>query len=330
MSFAWPQMLWLLALLPLLAFYLIFIKKRPALFFNLNPSQKTESFKLNLIFVFRNLLLIFILALLICVLAKPQWPDIKQKTTIENIDMVLVQDTSGSMRAEDFLPNRMTVSKETLKNFVSKRPDDRIGYVVFGTYSLLRAPLTYDHHVIEKLIEATGTGMAGDGTAIGMALISAINRLQNSDAKSKVIVLVTDGENNMGEMGPLEAAELARQLGIKIYTIGIGKSTGAPVPIIIGDRKQFLYNPDGSLYLSYLNPKDLIAIAKMTGAKSYLAETKNDLNTVFNDIDRLEKIKREKTQNVRWIENPFWFLISVFVLIVVYRLLIKTVWEVLP
>jgi len=330
MSFAAPQFLALLFLLPLFWFYLVFLKKRPYLFFNLKHDSLRKKSAFNFIFAARASLICIILALLIFALARPQWPSVKQKTTVENIDLILVQDTSGSMRAEDFLPNRMEVSKETLKNFVLKRTDDRIGYVVFGTYSALKAPLTYDHQMILRLIDQTQTGMAGDGTAIGMALISALNRLRASDAKSRIIILVTDGENNMGEVGPLEAAGLAKQMGIKIYTIGIGKSSGAPVPIIMNGRKQYLYNPDGSLYLSYLNPKDLIAIAQITGARSYLAETKQDFNRVLTEINALEKIKREKTQNVLWVENPFWFLISAFILLALYQILIRTAWEVLP
>lgn len=330
MSFAAPQFLALLFLLPLLWFYLVFIKKRPYLFFNLRSDQKPKPNGFHFIFAARALLICLIFTLLIFALARPQWPSVKQKTTIENIDLILVQDTSGSMRAEDFSPNRMDVSKETLKNFVLKRTDDRIGYVVFGTYSALKAPLTYDHQIILRLIDQTQTGMAGDGTAIGMALISALNRLRDSDARSRIIILVTDGENNMGEVGPLEAAQLAKQMGIKIYTIGIGKSSGAPVPIMMNGRKQYLYNPDGSLYLSYLNPKDLITIAQMTGARSYLAETKQDFNRVLSEINALEKIKREKTQNVLWVQNPFWFLLSAFVLLVFYYLLTRTKWEVLP
>jgi Ca-activated chloride channel family protein len=131
-------------------------------------------------------------------------------------------------------------------------------------------------------------------------------------------------------VGPLEAAQLAKQMGIKIYTIGIGKSSGAPVPIIMNGRKQYLYNPDGSLYLSYLNPKDLITIAQMTGARSYLAETKQDFNRVLSEINALEKIKREKTQNVLWVENPFWFLLYALILLALYQLLIRSAWEVLP
>jgi Ca-activated chloride channel family protein len=300
------------------------------LFFNLKPNQAVKQNNFNFIFAARALLICLIFALLIFALARPQWPSVKQKTTVENIDLILVQDTSGSMRAEDFLPNRMKVAKVTLKDFVLKRTDDRIGYVVFGTYSVMKAPLTYDHQMILRLIDQTQTGMAGDGTAIGMALISALNRLRYSDAKSRIIILVTDGENNIGEMDPLEAAQLAKQMGIKIYTIGIGKSSGAPVPIIMNGRKQYLYNPDGSLYLSYLNPKDLITIAQMTGARSYLAETKQDFNRVLSEINALEKIKREKTQNVLWVENPFWFLLYALILLALYQLLIRSAWEVLP
>jgi Ca-activated chloride channel family protein len=315
MSFAAPQFLTLLLGLPFLGFYLIFIKKRPHLLFNLKPEHKTKVNAFNFIFAARSVLICIILALLILALARPQWPSFKQKTTIENIDLVLVQDTSGSMRAEDFLPNRMEVSKETLKNFVLKRGDDRMGYVVFGTYAALKAPLTYDHQMILRLIDQTQTGMAGDGTAIGMALISALNRLRYSDAKSRIIILVTDGENNMGEVGPLEAAGLAKQMGVKIYTIGIGKSSGAPVPIMMNGRKQYLYNPNGSLYLSYLNPKDLITMSQMTGARSYLAETKQDFNRVLSEINALEKIKREKIQNVLWQEKPFVFLLGALILL---------------
>ena len=173
---------------------------------------------------------------------------------------MMVLDTSRSMSAEDLQPdNRLTVAKETMKSFISKRTSDRIGLVVFGSDAFTQCPLTSDYQILSNLFNDIDFAMAGDGTAIGMALATGLNRLKESPAKSKLMILLTDGENNMGEVSPERAAELARDLGVKIYTIGVGQEGGAPVP--------FFHPVYGKVYsdqLTYLDEETLKSIAQTT------------------------------------------------------------------
>jgi len=169
------------------------------------------------------------LALMILALARPQGINVEKNIETEGIDILLALDVSGSMNAEDFKPaNRLTVAKSTVQKFVSKRENDRIGLVIFARDAYTACPLTLDYTILNRFVNNVQIGDAGDGTAIGMAIATSLNRLKNSPAKSKIIILLTDGENNAGEIDPISAAELAKTLGVKIYTIGVGKEGGAP------------------------------------------------------------------------------------------------------
>jgi Ca-activated chloride channel family protein len=234
-------------------------------------------------------------AILAICLARPQTEKGYELVKTEGIDIVIALDISGSMRAEDFKPmNRIHVAKKVVSDFVSKIRNDRVGLVVFAAKSFTRCPLTLDYSVFKRLLEDVDVGMIEDGTAIGLALANSVARLKDSKAKSKVIILVTDGVNNRGEIDPLTGAYLAQAAGIKVYTIGVGREGGAPVPII--DQfgiKRYATNPDGSLYLTELDEDTLKKIASITGAEYYRATDEKALEEIYNRILEMEKSELE-------------------------------------
>ena len=170
---------------------------------------------------------ITVILLIILTLAQPQWVKSERYNVKKGIDIVAILDTSGSMNAEDFKPkNRIEVAKNTLNKFIQKRKTDRIGLIVFGSDAITKAPITYDQTILTHHIRQTKVGEAGDGTAIGLAIATGVNRLENAKAASKVLILITDGVNNAGQIDPISAARLAQKKGIKVYTIGIGTKEG--------------------------------------------------------------------------------------------------------
>jgi Ca-activated chloride channel family protein len=201
-----------------------------------------------------------------------------------------VNDISGSMLAEDFRPNRIEAAKKVAMDFIDGRPTDRIGLVIFSGESFTQCPLTLDHGVIKSLLSEIKSGMIEDGTAIGMGLATAVSRLKDSKAKSRVIVLLTDGINNRGSIDPLTAAGIAQQFGIRAYTIGVGTTGMAPYPV---------QTPFGTQYQNVpveIDEKLLEQIADQTGGKYYRATDNKKLKAIYDEIDRLEKTKIEVTQ----------------------------------
>ena len=246
-QFADPIFLWLLLALPLVA-YMMFRRRREAaikfsditLLRNVRKSRRVKNRKV--LQAFRLLAL----ALLIIAMARPQAGKKTTEVSSEGIDIMLALDISGSMKAEDFKPmNRLVAAKEVIKEFVQGRQNDRIGLVIFSRQSFTQCPLTMDYGVLLNFLEQVDFGMIEDGTAIGMGIANAVNRLRNSDAKSRIIILLTDGINNAGEIDPLTAADIAKTLGIRIYTIGAGKLGKALYPVddpIFGRRYVQLEN----------------------------------------------------------------------------------------
>ena len=230
------------------------------------------------------------LSLLILALARPQTSTRKQDVTIEGIDIVLAMDISGSMLAEDFKPNRLEASKKVASEFVGGRPNDRMGLVVFSGETFTQCPLTTDHAILTDLFDDIKSGMIEDGTAIGDGLATAVNRLKESQAISKVIILLTDGENNMGSIDPLSAGEIAKVFGIRVYTIGVGTIGTAPYPV---------QTPFGTRYQNMevrIDEPLLRQIASMTGAKYFRATDNQKLSEIYQEIDRLEKSKIDVTE----------------------------------
>ncbi len=228
------------------------------------------------------------LAALIIALARPQSTDNWSNTSTEGIDIVIALDISGSMLAEDFSPNRLEAAKKDAIRFISGRPNDRIGLVVFSGESFTQCPLTTDHAVLINLINDVKQGMIEDGTAIGLGLANAVSRLKESTAMSKVVILMTDGVNNQGEVPPLTAAEIGKTFGIRIYTIGVGTEGKAPYPVtdMFGNKRYQQMDVE-------IDEEVLTQIAQTTDGKYFRATDNERLEEVYTEIDKLEKSKIE-------------------------------------
>ncbi len=273
----------------------------------------------------KQFLQFLILGLLVALVAQPQYRWKEKEIITHGVDIVVALDTSGSMAAEDLAGNRLESAKKIVQQFIRKRENDRIGLVVFGDKSFTKCPVTLDHDVLLNLVGGVTLGEAGDGTAIGMALVSALNRLRESDAKSQVVILVSDGMNTAGALGPKEASELARDLGIKVYTIGIGSDAGAPIPIMGEDgRKHYAVGPDGQPFLAQLNVEDLAMVADVSGGKFFRAQSAEKLKKIFDDIDTLEKSKIQSLVEQKASENFKWLALLALVLLLAYRYLTYT------
>jgi len=252
-----------------------------------------QRFRFLLIFLRILAIVFFIVAF-----ARPQAGTENREVSAKTVDIMLALDVSGSMKAEDFKPyNRLYVAKEEIKKFVNKRTSDRIGLVVFSASSFTQCPLTLDYGVLLNFLDQVKFGMIKDGTAIGMALANSINRLRESPSKSKVIILLTDGVNNAGEIDPLTAATIAKTMGVKIYTIGVGKPGNAMYPVddpIFGKRYVYLPNE--------IDEETLRKIAEKTGGKYFRARSKEELEEIYNEIDQLEKTEIKVNQYVQYRE----------------------------
>lgn len=261
------------------------------------------------------------LSLVIVALARPQTGRSRHTEYAEAVDIMLVLDTSGSMQAQDFEPkNRLFVAKEVVKEFIAKRKTDRIGLVVFAADAVTQCPLTLDYGLLSKLVDAVDFGMLDDGTAIGMGLASACNRMKTSEAKSKVIILLTDGQNNAGMVDPMTAARVAESLGIKVYTIGVGTRGRAPIPIddpVFG-RRLISVEVD-------IDEATLQKIAGLTGGKYFRATDRQELEEIYTRIDELEKTKVESETFVEYTERFKWLLIPVLGLLMLELGLEQTV-----
>jgi Ca-activated chloride channel family protein len=228
--------------------------------------------------------------LLIIVLARPQTTDNFQDISTEGIDIVLTLDISGSMLARDFKPDRLEASKNVATEFITGRPYDRIGLVVFSGESFTQCPLTTDHAVLINLLREMKSGMIEDGTAIGEGLATAVNRIKDSETKSKVIILLTDGVNNRGIIAPLTAAEIAKTYGIRVYTIGVGTQGVAPYPV---------QTPFGIQYQDMpveIDETVLMQIAQMTDGRYFRATDNEKLVQVYSEIDKMEKSRIDVRQ----------------------------------
>jgi len=252
---------------------------------------------------------------LIIAIARPQSSTNWEESTSEGIDIILSMDISGSMLAEDLKPNRLEASKNVAMNFISKRVNDRVGLVIFSGESFTQCPLTTDHTVLINLFKDVKSGMVEDGTAIGMGLATAVNRLKDSNAKSKIIILLTDGVNNKGVIAPFTAAEIAKEFGIRVYTIGVGTEGFAPYPF---------QTPFGVQYQDVevkIDENTLQDIASVTDGKYFRATNNNKLKEIYKDIDKLEKSKIEVTEfHKRSEEFTDYAFISLFCLVLSFFL----------
>ncbi len=263
--------------------------------------------------------------LLVFVLARPQSTNRWENVTTEGIDIVLALDISSSMLAQDFKPDRLEASKDVAIEFISGRPNDRIGLVVFSAESFTQCPLTTDRAVLINLFKDIKSGMIEDGTAIGVGLTNAITRLKDSDAISKVIILLTDGVNNQGSIDPLTAAELAKSFGIRAYTIGVGSMGTAPYPVQDVFGRTFLRDIPVEI-----DEATLQQIADMTNGKYFRATNNQKLREIYAEIDKLERSKIDVKEFSKKQEEYLWFAISAAMLLLIELLLRYTVLRKIP
>ncbi|HQA42875.1 MAG TPA: VWA domain-containing protein [Verrucomicrobiota bacterium] len=270
------------------------------------------------------------LALLIIALARPQIGLGEAKVKASGVDIVVALDLSGSMKSEDFQlrdkpANRLQVAKEVLRTFVHKRKNDRIGLVAFAGRPYIAAPPTLDHEFLLETIERLNLGTIEDGTAIGSALSAALNRLRDLQAKSRIVILMTDGQNNAGKVPPATAAEAAQALGVKVYTIGVGTRGKAPMPYIdpFGYKRYQQIDVD-------IDEDTLRQIAQRTGGTYYRATDTAKLREIYDEIDRLEKTEVEAKKFQRFKELFPWLALPAFLLLMIEIILSQTVWRRLP
>ncbi len=312
LHFADPEYLWLLLLIPAAVAWYWFRLRHYSV-----PMQMSS------ILVFRSLskdwkhyarfglfgLRMLAAASLILALARPQTNMNRQDISVEGIDIMLATDISSTMLAEDLRPNRLEAAKEVAVEFINSRPDDRIGLVVFSGESFTQCPLTSNHALLINLFKEVGFGMIDDGTAIGDGLATAVNRLKESKARSKVIILLTDGINNMGSIDPQSAAEIAELYGIRIYTIGVGTKGTALFPV----RTQ--YGIQYQRMEVQIDEALLQKISALTNGKYFRATNKQKLQEVYKEIDRLEKSKIDVTEFSRKKEEFLPFVVLALILI---------------
>ncbi len=321
MTFAQPQWLWLLALVPILALVRWWRARRGSGDLLFSSATLVEAAPATLWSRLRGLpfaLRLAVLTLGILALARPQERHVFEKRTVEGRDLMLVLDLSSSMLAQDFSPNRFEVARRTAMQFVQGRQADRIGLVVFAGQAFTQVPPTLDYRFLLTILQHLQVGRLEDGTAIGTAIATAINRLKNSEARSKVIILLTDGQNNRGEIDPLTAAELARQAGIRIYTIGLSGRGEAPYPVQtpFGTRPQPVPVE--------IDEAMMRAVAEKTGGHYFRATDVRTLEAIYAEIDRLEKSPVAITRYATARERYMIFLAPALLLLLVEVVLRNT------
>lgn len=326
-SFANPQMFYLfLALIPVIAWY-IFRQKKLHASLQVSSTRNLEHLPLTWKHYLRHLLFAItlgVLSLLIVVLARPQSSENWENVQTEGIDIVMTIDVSTSMLARDLKPDRLEAAKEVATQFIAGRPYDRIGLVVFSGESFTQCPITTDHPVVINLLRNTETGVLEDGTAIGNGLATAVSRLKESKAISKVVILLTDGENNRGEIPPLTAAEIAKTYGVRVYTIGVGTIGTAPYPMQtpFGVRIQDVQVK--------IDEESLQSIADITGGKYFRATSNDKLKMIYEEIDALEKSKIEVKEFSKKQEEFQKYALTAMLLLVAGILLKMSVFRNIP
>ena len=315
----------LILLIPYILWYFLYTKKKePSLqmsdtnaYRNVSPSWRARMVHLPMV------LRCMTFALIVCVLARPQTSKSWDNRTTEGIDIMLAMDVSTSMLAEDLRPNRIEAAKEVATEFISGRPDDNIGLTIFAGEAFTQCPMTLDHKSLLNLLQGVRTdiaarGLISDGTAIGMGLANAVSRLKESKAKSKVVILLTDGSNNMGDLSPMTSAEIARSLGIRVYTIGVGTNKVARYPMQVAGGVQYVNIP------VEIDTKTLAQIAATTDGHFYRATNNRELKQIYEDIDQLEKTKMNVQTFSRRYEAYQPFAIMAVILLLL-EIIIRTI-----
>lgn len=323
-EFASPYFLWGLLIIPIAIVWYVFRHRKRETFVNFSDNEGFSTLPHSWKEYLRHILFALqmaAIALMIVALARPQSASTNSKSNIEGIDIVLAQDVSSSMLARDLKPDRLEASKKIAAEFVEGRPTDRMALVVFAGETFTQVPLTTDHGIMLTVLETLKSGVIDDGTAIGDGLATAVNRLRDSEAKSRVIILLTDGMNNRGSIDPQTAAEIAKLYGIRVYTIGIGSFGTAPYPV---------QTPFGTRYENVkveIDERLLQSIANNTGGKYYRATTTQKLSEIYHEIDQLERSKIEVTEFRRLNEEFYPFAKWALLLLLAEFLLRKTIFK---
>ena len=328
MEFASPKILWFLLLLAPLVAYYIYRTRQGGAAVTVSTTATIKRAPKGWRYYLRHVPFILrtaALTLIIVALARPQSVEHNSKTNTEGIDIVLAVDASTSMLARDFNPDRLSVAKEVGAEFIADRTGDRIGIVVFAGESFTQSPLTTDQSSLQTMIGRIRSGIIEDGTAIGNGLATSINRLRESDAKSKIVILLTDGVNNRGEISPLTAAQIAKEMGIKVYTIGIGKQGTAPFPLFDERGREV----DVVNMKVEIDEKTLRQIAELTGGEYFRATNKQTLEAVYEQINTLEKSKVEienyTIRHEEFLAFVLWALAALLLEFIIDRIVLKRI-----
>ncbi len=327
-TFVNKELLLLLLLLPLLGlWYFLQHKKRyPVIkMSSLEAVQSISSWRGKLRAVL-PILRALAFSVFVIALARPQQTLKEQEIKAEGIDIALVMDLSSSMLAQDFKPDRLEVSKRVASEFIDKRQHDRISLAVFAGEAFTQCPLTTDHKVLKEFLNGLKCGVLEDGTAIGMGLATAVNRLKESEAESKVVILLTDGDNNAGYIKPMTAAEIAKEFDVKVYTIGVGSRGKALTPVSRNSNGQYIFG----LANVQIDEQLLNELATLTNGKYFRATDEESLQRIYEDIDRLEKTEIEITTIKRYSEEFHRFVFLGILFLVVEFLLRYTIFRTLP
>jgi Ca-activated chloride channel family protein len=327
--FAAKAYFFLLIVVPLLILWYVFVKKRGERFIfysskqlikDANSTVKTLFIK-SLFYIKMVVLVLFILAL-----TRPQILNYYDKESRKGIDILITLDISGSMASIDFKPkNRLEVAKEVISNFIQKRSTDRLGLVIFAGTSYTRCPLTIDYDILRYFLEETAIGELEDGTAIGMALATSVNRIRYSKSQTKILILLTDGINNRGEIDPRDAAQIAKDFNVKVYTIGVGTRGKAPYPVMDSFGRQQYMMVDVQI-----DEELLKEIANKTGGLYFRATDKDSLQQIFTEIDRWEKteITTKRYYNAR--DLFIYFIIAALAILLATEFAKRTILRTLP
>ncbi len=331
-KFANPEFLYALIIIPLMIIWYIFRwnKFNPSITYpgfdtimKIKPSIRQRLIHLPF------LLRLISIGLVILALARPQSSSSEKSISTEGIDIVIALDVSTSMLAEDFKPNRIEAAKSTALQFIENRKDDRIGLVIFAGESFTQCPITIDHSVLKNLLTKIKSGDIQDGTAIGDGLATAVSRLRKSDAKSKVIILLTDGVNNMGNIAPITAAEIAKQFDVKVYTIGVGTRGKAPYPQQF--RNWFGQTVTQYVYVDVQIDEELLKqISNMTGGKYFRATNNKALENIYAEIDQMEKTKIDVAYFTKYTEEFWIYALPAFLIFLLEQILRYTFLRKMP
>lgn len=321
----------LLLIIPYLLWYVMYRKKsEPTMRMSDTFAYRyaSRSWKVMLMPV-QMVLRVIAFTLIVIAMARPQTQNSWKNKWVEGIDIMLAMDVSTSMLAEDLKPNRIEAAKQVASEFIAGRPNDNIGLTIFAGEAFTQCPMTVDHASLLNLLQNVRTdiaarGLIQDGTAIGMGLANAVSRLKDSKAKSKVVILLTDGSNNMGDLSPMTSAEIAKSLGIRVYTVAVGTDKSAPYPMQVGGVVQYVNMP------VEVDTKALEEIAVATDGTSYRATNNSELKNIYKEIDKLEKSKINSKKFSKKYDMFQPFVLAAFIVLLIEVLLRITIFRKLP